>query len=103
MLKGNVDTDLALRHKMSSVAGNVNINAYQNAEEQMKPITSEQDRQERIAQVKRQLGNPRTSPMKRRDLQKYLTKLQFAKVKCASETYTQDLSQTITQTITEEV
>lgn len=47
----------------------------------MKPITSEQDRQERIAQVKRQLGSPKTSPQKRRDLQKYLRKLQFAEVR----------------------
>lgn len=79
--KGCVDTDLALRHKMSSVAGNVNINAYQDAEEQMKPITSEEDRQERIAQVKRQLGSPKTSPMKRRDLQKYLNRLRTAEVR----------------------
>lgn len=47
----------------------------------MKPITSEQDRQERIAQVKRQLGSPKTGPNKRRDLQKYLNKLQHAEVK----------------------
>lgn len=46
----------------------------------MKPITSEQDRQERIAQVKRQLGSPKTSPQKRKNLQKYLNKLQHAEV-----------------------
>ena len=46
----------------------------------MKPITSEEDRQERIAQVKRQLGSPKTSPMKRRDLNKYLNKLLYTKV-----------------------
>lgn len=41
----------------------------------MKPITSEEDRQERIKQVRRQLGSSKTSPMKRRDLNKYLNKL----------------------------
>ena len=46
----------------------------------MKPIKSEEERQERIAQVKRQLGSPMTSPNKRRDLTKYLNKLQTAKV-----------------------
>lgn len=46
----------------------------------MRPITSEEDRQERIAQVKRQLGSPKLSPMKRRDLSKYLKKLMYAEV-----------------------
>ena len=45
----------------------------------MKPIKDEQDRLERIAAVKRQLGNPKTSPMKRRDLNKYLKKLMYAR------------------------
>ena len=47
----------------------------------MKPITSEADRQERIAQIKRQLGSPMTSPKKRKDLQRCLQKLQIARVK----------------------
>ena len=46
----------------------------------MKPIKSEEDRQERISQVKRQLGSPKLSPMKRRDLSKYLKKLMYAEV-----------------------
>ena len=46
----------------------------------MKPIKSEEERQERIAQVKRQLGSPKTSPLKRRDLTKYLNRLRTAKV-----------------------
>ena len=46
----------------------------------MKPITSEEERRERIAQVKRQLGSPKTSPQKRRDLTKYLNRLRTAKV-----------------------
>ena len=41
----------------------------------MKPITSEEDRQERIAQVKRQLGSPKTSPQKRKELNRLLSKL----------------------------
>lgn len=41
----------------------------------MKPITSEEDRQERIAQVKRQLGSPKTSSQKRKELGTYLNKL----------------------------
>lgn len=46
----------------------------------MRPITSEEDRQERIAQVKRQLGSPMISPNKRRDLMKYYNKLRTAKI-----------------------
>lgn len=46
----------------------------------MKPIKSEEDRQERIKQVRRQLGSPKTSPMKRRDLNKCLNKLLYTKV-----------------------
>lgn len=46
----------------------------------MKPILSEEDRQERMAQVKRQLGSPRISPQKRKDLQKYYNKLRTAKI-----------------------
>lgn len=49
-------------------------------EKNMKPIKSEEDRQERISQVKRQLGSPKLSPMKRRDLSKYLKKLMYAEV-----------------------
>ena len=45
----------------------------------MKPITSEADRQEKIAQVKRQLGSPKTSPQKKRDLNKYLNKLMYTR------------------------
>ena len=45
----------------------------------MKPIKDEQDRLERIAAVKRQLGSPRTSPKKARDLNKYLKKLMYAR------------------------
>lgn len=45
----------------------------------MKPIKDEQDRLERIAAVKRQLGSPKTSPMKRRDLNKYLKKLMYTR------------------------
>lgn len=41
----------------------------------MKPIKSEEDRQERIAQVKRQLGSPKTSPQKRKELNRYLARL----------------------------
>lgn len=47
----------------------------------MKPITSEAERQERIAQVKRQLGSPRTSPQKRSDLNKYLNKLMYMEIR----------------------
>ena len=47
----------------------------------MKPITSEADRQERIAQVKRQLGSPRTSSQKRRDLNKYLYRLMNGEIR----------------------
>ena len=46
----------------------------------MKPIKTEEERLERIAEVKRQLGSPKTSPNKRRDLNKYLTKLTYLKV-----------------------
>lgn len=46
----------------------------------MKPIHSEEERRERIAEVKRQLGSPKTSPNKRRDLTKYLNKLRTAKI-----------------------
>lgn len=46
----------------------------------MKPIRSEEERAERIAQVKRQLGSPKTSPNKRKDLTKYLNRLRTAKV-----------------------
>lgn len=46
----------------------------------MKPIKSEEERRERIAEVKRQLGSPRTSPNKRRDLTKYLNRLRTARV-----------------------
>ena len=46
----------------------------------MKPIRSEEERQERIAEVKRQLGSPKTSPNKRRDLTKYLNRLRTAEV-----------------------
>lgn len=46
----------------------------------MKPIKSEEERRERIEAVKRQLGSPKTSPNKRRDLTKYLNKLMYAKV-----------------------
>ena len=46
----------------------------------MRPITSEEDRQERIAQVKRQLGSPWTSPQKRKQLNKYLHKLRTKEV-----------------------
>lgn len=42
----------------------------------MKPIIDEVDRQERIAQVKRQLGSPKTSPQKRKQLSKYLRRLE---------------------------
>ena len=45
----------------------------------MKPIKTEEERLERIAEVKRQLGSPKTSPNKRRDLNKYLTKLMYYK------------------------
>ena len=45
----------------------------------MKPIKDEQDRLERIAAVKRQLGSPKTSPKKARDLNKYLKKLMYAR------------------------
>ena len=44
-------------------------------EKNMKPIKSEEDRQERIAKIKRQLGSPWTSPQKRSQLAKYLNKL----------------------------
>ena len=47
----------------------------------MKPIRNEEERAERIAQVKRQLGSPKTSPQKRRDLTKYLNRLRTAEVK----------------------
>ena len=47
----------------------------------MKPITSEEDRQERMAQVKRQLGSPKTSPVKRKELMKYYNRLRTAEVK----------------------
>lgn len=46
----------------------------------MKPIKSEKEREERIAEVKRQLGSPKTSPQKRRDLTKYLNKLRTVRV-----------------------
>lgn len=46
----------------------------------MKPLKSEEERRERIAEVKRQLGSPHTSPNKRKDLNKYLNKLRTAKV-----------------------
>lgn len=41
----------------------------------MKPILNEEDRQERIAKVKKQLGSPKTSSQKRKELGKYLNKL----------------------------
>ena len=47
----------------------------------MRPIISEADRQERMAQVKRQLGSPKLSPQKRRDLTKYYNRLRTAEVK----------------------
>lgn len=43
----------------------------------MKRITSEAERLKRIEEVKRQLGSPKTSPNKRRDLSKYLNKLMY--------------------------
>lgn len=46
----------------------------------MKPIKSEEERQEKIAQVKRQLGSPKTSPQKKRDLNKYLNKLMYTRI-----------------------
>ena len=46
----------------------------------MKKVTSEENRAERIAQVKRQLGSPKLSPQKRRDLTKYLNRLRTAEV-----------------------
>ena len=46
----------------------------------MNKLTSEKERGERIAEVKRQLGSPKTSPQKRRDLTKYLNRLRTAKV-----------------------
>lgn len=46
----------------------------------MKPIKSEEERRERIEAVRRQLGSPRLSPQKRRDLTKYLNRLMYAKV-----------------------
>jgi len=46
----------------------------------MKPIKSEAERQERIAQIRRQLGSPMTSWKKRRDLNKYLNKLMHTRV-----------------------
>jgi hypothetical protein len=47
----------------------------------MKPIKDEQDRKTRIEEVRRQLGSPKTSPKKRRDLNKYLNKLMYSEVK----------------------
>ena len=46
----------------------------------MKPLTSEEDRQARMEAVKRQLGSPKTSPQKRRDLMKYYNRLRTAEV-----------------------
>lgn len=54
----------------------------------MKAIKTEAERQERIKQVRRQLGSPKTSPMKRRDLNKYLNKLLYMRIVDASDTYT---------------